>query len=406
VTPDFPAALDAALGHEGARLVRRSIAAGPPTAFVGGWVRDALIGRASGDVDLVTSDPDALVAAMQAAGARKAVCLDPARGTWRVVLRGGLFVDLSGLKGGSLEEDLRARDLTINAIAWTPDGGLIDPLGGADDLRAGRLRLASPSSLRDDPLRALRVARFALRLDAQPDLELLEEMRAADVDRISAERIQVELAAILLEPAAGAGMTLLADCGLLRVLPPCTPARLDRALARRWDSPALARVRAQALHTPPGELALRLGWLLDPGAEVSDLVRRRWPRKVAERAAAIANQADRPPAQDDRARARELVGWSCGAVWPLLALGVDGGEEAVAPYLRLLDEGVGARNPKGLPVPPLPRPLVPSARIRQRLGAGPQVGEALDALLVEQLCGTIGDGDAARAWIARAYSSQ
>ena len=97
-----------------------------------------------------------------------------------------------------LEEDMRRRDFTVNAIARNLETGeILDPLGGADDLAAGVLRTTSPTSFRDDPLRIVRGLRFVSELGLEPDEDTLRQMRewAPQVSHVSAERIGGGLAA-------------------------------------------------------------------------------------------------------------------------------------------------------------------------------------------------------------------
>ncbi|UCE32795.1 MAG: multifunctional CCA tRNA nucleotidyl transferase/2'3'-cyclic phosphodiesterase/2'nucleotidase/phosphatase, partial [Burkholderiales bacterium] len=103
----------------------------------------------------------------------------------------------------TLEQDLARRDLTINAMARTADGALIDPYGGQRDLEGGVLRHVSPA-FAEDPVRILRVARFAARFAgfavAPETLALMRDMVAAgEVDALVPERVWQELARGLLE---------------------------------------------------------------------------------------------------------------------------------------------------------------------------------------------------------------
>ncbi len=84
------------------------------------------------------------------------------------------------MQGRSLEEDLALRDFTVNAIAEPIGGGdLIDPLGGARDLRAGTLRPAGPRAFERDPLRVLRLVRVAIEMGLEPDEQAAEGADAA-----------------------------------------------------------------------------------------------------------------------------------------------------------------------------------------------------------------------------------
>jgi tRNA nucleotidyltransferase (CCA-adding enzyme) len=123
----------------------------------------------------------------------------------------------------TLEEDLQRRDLTINAMARDGDGQLIDPHHGADDLGEGILRHVSPA-FAEDPVRILRVARFAARFDftVAPETQALmvQMVEAGEADALVAERVWQELAKGLMEKTPSAMFTILRDCGALaRVLP-------------------------------------------------------------------------------------------------------------------------------------------------------------------------------------------
>jgi tRNA nucleotidyltransferase (CCA-adding enzyme) len=126
----------------------------------------------------------------------------------------------------SLEEDLRRRDLTINAMALTPDGGLIDPFGGAADLQQRRLRHVS-LAFSEDPVRILRVARFAARFAslgfevAGETLALMRAMvEAGEVDALVPERVWAEMLRALSETTPSRFFEVLRACGALRVLLP------------------------------------------------------------------------------------------------------------------------------------------------------------------------------------------
>lgn len=128
----------------------------------------------------------------------------------------------------TLEEDLLRRDLTINAIARAEDGTLIDPCGGQRDLAARLFRHVSPA-FAEDPLRILRVARFAARFTdftvAPETLALMRRMvTAGEVDHLVAERVWQEFARGLMEARPSRMIRVLRDCGALAVILP----ELDR----------------------------------------------------------------------------------------------------------------------------------------------------------------------------------
>lgn len=372
----------------------RVVADAPRAAFVGGWVRDVLLGRPSDDLDIVAGDPDGLVDLLRKAGGRSTVLLDPVRRTWRVGF-GRAWLDVTALRGQTLEEDLRARDLRCNAMAWTPNLGLVDPLGGRDDLRNGRLRLAGPGALRDDPLRALRVWRFAVQLGA----DLAFDVAGADLSGVAHERIGTELSKILAHSDSVRALAALHEAGLLAALLPGEEPRLAlhaRGMAETRSGPALDRCWAQV---GDRAVAVALGWLCDDPELDGSLHARRWPNPISRGAAATS----RATTEEFESIGSDLVRWRGQAAFALLgraAVAADP-EACVAPYLRALDEAPGHRNPKGLPVPPLPVALVPAADVREllELPPGPALGRAVDSLVEAQLDGRVTSDEQARAFV-------
>lgn len=170
--------------------------------LVGGTVRDALLARqrTEFDLDLVLAD-QAVALARKIARACQAgfVVLDSDRDIARVVFEGGT-VDFAKIEGETLEQDLRRRDFTINAIAYQlHQQRLIDPLGGKQDLEAGMIKMVSPTNLQEDPLRLLRAYRQAAQLQFQIDETTRETIGnlAPYLKQVAAERIQMELSYIL-----------------------------------------------------------------------------------------------------------------------------------------------------------------------------------------------------------------
>jgi poly(A) polymerase len=193
---------------------------------VGGAVRDRLLGRATADLDLVVAgDPgEAAGRVAQAAGGAACFELSHDYGAWRVVARDHAWqLDVEPMRGGDLDADLALRDFTINAIAEPLAGGApVDPLGGLADLRAGRLRMATPGSFAADPLRVLRLVRIAVELGLQPDAETARAaaQQARALASVSAERVFMELCRTLAAPAARRGVEMLAELGALAVVLP------------------------------------------------------------------------------------------------------------------------------------------------------------------------------------------
>jgi poly(A) polymerase len=193
--------------------------------LVGGAVRDRLMGREVGDVDLVVAgDVRAAARRLAVATGGPSFPLSDAFGAWRVMGPGHSWqVDLCPLRDGSIESDLALRDFTVNAIAEPLAGGaVLDPHDGAGDLRAHRLRMVDPRAFPDDPLRVLRLARFACELDLVPDPGTVREARAhaPSLDRIAGERILAELKRVVSADDALDGLALMDDLGVTDVILP------------------------------------------------------------------------------------------------------------------------------------------------------------------------------------------
>jgi poly(A) polymerase len=194
--------------------------------LVGGAIRDRVLGRSTLDVDVVVDgDPgEAARSIARAAGRAACFALSEEFGAWRVTARDSSWqVDVEPLRGGSLEADLALRDFTVNAIAEPLAGGQpIDPLGGLEDLAAGRLRIAGARAFADDPLRVLRLVRVAVELGLKPDAEALRAA-AEHVDalaRCSAERVFIELRRIIAARDALNGLQLMRELGATAVVLP------------------------------------------------------------------------------------------------------------------------------------------------------------------------------------------
>lgn len=156
----------------------------------------------------------------------------------------------------TLEEDLARRDLTINAMAETPEGALVDPHGGLADLKARQLRHVSPAFV-EDPLRVLRTARFLARY-AGLGFVIADETRrlmcdlteSGELAHLVAERVWTETEKALGEPWPEVYFTVLDDCGALAVLMPelaADPEALDEALGRLHRLPEDINTGALAL---------------------------------------------------------------------------------------------------------------------------------------------------------------
>lgn len=206
------------------------------TYLVGGAVRDQLLGRDITERDYVVigSTPEQMLAqGFMPVGTDFPVFLHPKTKDEYALARterktgvgygGFTFYTSPDL---SLEDDLIRRDLTINAMALAEDGSLIDPYGGQQDLNNRILRHVSPAFV-EDPLRVLRVARFAARYVplgftvAHETIDLMRQLvDQGELDHLTPERIWKETQRALTEPNAEVYIEVLRACGALKVIMP------------------------------------------------------------------------------------------------------------------------------------------------------------------------------------------
>ena len=239
---------------------------------VGGAVRDALLGLPVNDTDwvVVGATPEAMAAeGYLPVGRDFPVFLHPqtreeyalAR-TERKTARGYRGFAVQAAPEVTLEEDLARRDLTVNAMAQPPgaagDDGLVDPYGGRRDLEARVLRHVT-DAFREDPVRILRLARFAARFadfTVAPETEAL--MRAmvddGEADALVPERVWQELARGLMEPAPSRMLEVLRRCGAL--------ARLLPEVDRLWGVPQ------RADYHPEVDTGVHLAMVMDMSARL------------------------------------------------------------------------------------------------------------------------------------------
>ncbi|MBO0495519.1 multifunctional CCA addition/repair protein [Pseudomonas sp. Marseille-Q1929] len=203
---------------------------------VGGAVRDRLLGIPVTDIDRVVVGATAeemLALGYKPVGSDFPVFLDPKNGDEYALARterksgrgyGGFVFHAS--PDVTLEEDLIRRDLTINAMAEDDDGNVTDPYGGQRDLEARVLRHVSPA-FAEDPLRVLRVARFAARYAnlgftiAPPTLELMRQLsESGELEALTPERSWKEISRALMEDQPQVFIQVLRDCAALKTLMP------------------------------------------------------------------------------------------------------------------------------------------------------------------------------------------
>ncbi|WP_067493837.1 CCA tRNA nucleotidyltransferase [Actinoplanes sp. TFC3] len=228
-------------------LGRRFGAAGHELHLVGGSVRDALLGRLGDDLDFCTdARPEQTLALVK--GWADAIWETGREFGTIGVQKNGLRLEITTYRaesydgvtrnptveyGDNLLDDLRRRDFTINAMAVSLPGHVFtDPHGGLEDLAQKILRTPSrpEESFGDDPLRMLRAARFAAKLQFTVDPTVLTAIKAmaTDLDRITAERIRDEFTKLLCGADPIGGLRLLVDTGLAdRFLPELSGLKLE-----------------------------------------------------------------------------------------------------------------------------------------------------------------------------------
>jgi poly(A) polymerase len=324
-------------------------AGGPDSArFVGGCVRNALIGRPIDDIDIATPlPPQAAMAALQAAGL-KVVPTGIDHGTVTVIAQGQPFevttlrrdVETDGRRAvvaftSKWEEDAQRRDFRLNALYMDGQGRLYDPVGGIADALQGRIVFVGDARtrIREDYLRILRFFRFRAWYGRGPvDAEGLAACAAltAGLARLSAERVSKELLKLLAAADPREAVGLMRGAGVLRAVLPA--AADDQRFAR------LVALEREVLGA--GDALLRLAALLplDSGVAIEEADRLRLSRAQRERLAAAAAPTPAVTPALGSAAARGLI-YRLGA--PAfrdrvkLAWAGDVGGEA-APWLALL----------------------------------------------------------------------
>jgi tRNA nucleotidyltransferase (CCA-adding enzyme) len=380
-------------------LAHAAKARGVSVWIVGGAVRDALMGRPVPEIDVaVRGDAQSLAAALDRQGSGRAVFLSEDRPGPRVFrVAGRRPIDIAEVEGGAIETDLARRDFTVNAIAVDlADGSLVDPFGGVSDVARRRLSCVRAANFREDPLRALRAARFLASHGLAPDRGTLSAARAAAprVADVAVERISTELARLLESPRAAPALAWAARARLLAStfgvnLTPRRAAALARSLSA-LDDPATRRLspeRRRRLRM--AMLAMRLD--LDAREARRWLSQRRWTRREADEIGLLVDLAGRAARlRGRRGRWRWLLDagtLAADAVY-LAARAVPGARKSAAQLSRL------ARAP-------LRRLRISGADVMHwcAISPGPAVGVLLDELRLAAAAGEVKSRREARNWL-------
>jgi tRNA nucleotidyltransferase (CCA-adding enzyme) len=404
----------------------------PGTALVGGAVRDALLGRLAErpDLDLVVGgDAVELTRALATRFGGSCVVLDAERSIARLVIE-GWTIDVARCVGGSLSEDLARRDFSINAMAMplraqtdAAAGGppiraeLVDPHGGVEDLKAGRIVAISEANLMADPLRLLRGVRLATELDftiTATTWQLIQTHHGR-IAEVAGERVLAELLRLSEAPLGDRGLSQAIALGLLA---PWGVA-MGRTEEKATQS-ALARLNPEAakalgLSVDEGAWALplaRLALTLNGGA----LQRLHASRRLRQRCLCLRRWRRRlcppPPAAligvEQLTEAERLrLHQDLEADWPALVLLLRAEQLPERALRRWRD-----------PADPLfhPHPPLDGVALQKGLGIGPGplLGQLIDHLTLERAFGRLPEGEGgaevvlrtARRWQARQHARQ
>ncbi|MCC6158526.1 MAG: CCA tRNA nucleotidyltransferase [Deltaproteobacteria bacterium] len=370
--------------------------------LVGGVVRDALLGRETRDADLVTDGDPAKIATSVGRAARATVVHlydDPP--TYRVV-HGGIEYDLTRLRDETLDGDLRARDLTINALAARlgGDGEVIDETGGLGDLDARVVRGTSLASFEADPLRALRVYRFAAELAFDIDRETRTWCtRVGGALRgVARERIWEETRRLLATPRSARALRMAFDDGVLAEVFFVVDLDFDVAMHVVGRLERDGAIHEKTKNAFDDAVTLKLAALDQRRGTSAIADNLNAPKSIRRAVEAIVDHRDAPA----RMRARIAGGedergaladyWmETGEAWlavarldmaEQLANGEAGAEEWLARLRAAHREFVE---------PVLASPLVTGHDLMNELGVpkGPQIGRALAGITRERIAGTI-----------------
>jgi len=354
--------------------------AGIEARFVGGCVRDALLGRTVTDIDIATpAPPDRATSILEAAG----IAVHPTgvkHGTVTAVADHRPF-EITTLRRDvenfgrharveftdDWQADAARRDFTMNAISCGPDGALFDYFGGIDDARAGRVRFVGNAEdrIREDVLRLLRLFRFQAHYGKTPldagALAAAEKM-APELVTLSGERIRNETLRLLAAPDPLPVLTTMRDRGVLaHFLPEATQPQRLAGLVRLENSVA----GVEALTVKPDPIR-RLAALLTADASTARAVAERLRLSNDERGRLVALAAFAPidPAASDVERHRRIYREGAGLYFDRVLLSGAGSSDGIETWVAHLIDAHGWGDPQlpikgadalALGVPPGPR---------------------------------------------------
>lgn len=389
----------AALGAVDA-VATAAMTAGMPAFLVGGTVRDLLLGVPIVDLDMMVVGDATVVAVAAAAASGARLVRHQSFNTASLHWDDGPHLDITSarrevypapgalpiVRPGSLDDDLRRRDFTVNAMAVALDdwqtGSLIDPLGGASDLERGLITILHAQSFRDDPTRLLRAVRYEQRLTAQLEPSgrrftfEQETSRALStavarnlLGTVSVERRMAEFRRLVLEPGSGSMVGRLSGLGLLSSVHPAldwnpsTQPRWDELTgALGWYKPAEEEIWAARLALLLPDLDRRTVDILAPDLRLSATA-----TAILRDVATLREELPRIMHSQTGSELGALLEQRTAAALVVVAALAPGTRERIAYYLRRLR--------------PL-KPLLSGSFLREHgLRPGPLYRQALTALL-------------------------
>lgn len=386
-TRPFDTRFDALLDDARVRALAE-LAAPAPILVVGGSLRDAALGRAFKDLDIVTlREGESLSRRYAEARGATLVRLGGERfAAWRLV-EGDAWVDLWDLDGGEVAADLRRRDFTVNAMALAvPTRQLFDPCGGQADLERRKLAATGSHVFVEDPLRVLRLVRLALTLPAftvEPGTLALARDSAAALAAVPRERVRAELELVFASGDVGAIARWLQELGIEGfVLGDGFPVHHGVAEASPGPTPARCWAHLAMLrHRDPQRAAVAIREAARRGLLSNDQARR---------VTALLEPAWTAP---EGGSASRLWLHEAGRGWrESLALRADlAGEAKERTAWRRLEADFVARPAEELEAILVPPVLLTGDEIQRLLGIGPgpRVGDAVAALRRAQLDGAV-----------------
>ena len=200
--------------------------------LVGGYIRDAVLGIRSRDIDIAVKGMSARKLASKLQKIAGGTVFD-LRGEHivRIALKGGVTIDISSFKG-TLHDDLKRRDFTVNSIAWSPESGILDPFGGIGDLREKILRANMKKNMKNDPLRCLRIYRMMSCYGLIPDERTRGWARdlSNSINKIATERITLEFFKLLDGKHWNAALKMAFEDGVLKRIIPLKNSQLEANL--------------------------------------------------------------------------------------------------------------------------------------------------------------------------------